>query len=125
MVKKARLEEADRHILAVNGSGLDSLLENPKIFDELDEFASKLLEPLLRYDNSTGSQLTETLALKLTLGSQEAVAKRLFVHTSTVRYRIRRVKQILGKDLSSAEDETALKLAAFVWVRRNGSSNSH
>ena len=39
------------------------------------------------------------------------------VRPKIVRYRIRRAEEILGKDLSSLTDRTALNMAAFVWTR--------
>lgn len=116
-VERMRREEDERYVVEIGDHGLDGLLENPKLRDELAAFAGNLLDPLLAYDAETGSCLTETFCLALTSGSAGEAAKDLFVHENTVRYRLRRAGEILGKDLSSPKERTALILAAFVWLR--------
>ena len=119
LVKGIRQNGNGRYILEVNSWGLDSLLENPKLSEEMAAFAGGLLEPLLTYDRSRKSQLTETFCLALTLGSYEEAARRLFVHANTVQYRMRRAKEILGRDPDLPEERIAMSLAAFVWLRRH------
>lgn len=105
------------YVCEVRGRGLDSLLDNPRLSEELAGFAGRLLEPLLEHDGRHGTSLAETFCLALTLGSTEAAAGRLFVHPNTVRYRLRRAQRLLGRDLSDPKERTALGLAAFVWLR--------
>ncbi len=102
----------------VAGQGLDGLLENPKLSNELEEFARGALGPLLAHDADNNSRLTQTLCLTLVKG-QEAAAKRLFVHANTVRYRVKRAAQVLGADLDSPKERTALSLAALVHLRQH------
>jgi len=122
-VKSARSEENQNYVLEANSMGLDSLLSNPELSDKLDTFAKNLFKPLLAHDSGTGSPLTETLTLVLTLGSVVEAAKRLYVHPNTVRYRVRRAEQILNRTLDSPTDRTALNVAAFVWSRRYANSS--
>lgn len=122
LIKEIRRNGDGRYILEVNSWGLDSLLENPKLSEEMAAFASNLLEPLLTYDRNTKSQLTETFCLALTLGSYEEAARRLFVHANTVQYRMRRAKQILGRNPDLPEERVAMSLAAFVWLRHHARS---
>lgn len=119
IARRARREDAGRYVLEVSSWGLDSLLENPRLGGELAAFAQNLLSPLLAYDREHGSELTRTFCLALALGSSRAAAERLFVHENTVRYRVRRAEQILGRDLERPKERTALSLAAFAWLRRN------
>lgn len=122
MANSVRQEGDERYVSEVNRQGLDSLLENLKIEEQLTAFATDLLAPLSAYDKNTGSQLTETFCLTLTLGSFEEVANRFHVHTNTVRYRVRRAEQILGVNPDLPKDRTATNLAAFVWIRRHANS---
>lgn len=122
LIKVIRREGDRRYISEVNSWGLDSLLENPKLSDEIAAFADNLLRPLLTYDKNTGTQVTETFCLALALGSYDEVARRLFVHANTIQYRMRRAKQILGRDPNLPKERTALSLAAFVWLRRRADS---
>ena len=117
-VERARDEDSCRHVQEVWGQGLDGLLENPKVFRELDEFARGTLEPLLDHDSKNGSQLTRTFCLALVEG-QEATARRLFIHTNTVRYRVKRAAQVLGANLDVPKERVALSLAALVLLRRD------
>ncbi|BBL79704.1 hypothetical protein RxyAA322_15580 [Rubrobacter xylanophilus] len=115
--EELRASRSGPYVCEVRGRGLDSLLANPRLSDELSGFAKRLLEPLAEYDGRHGTRLTETFCLTLALGSAEAAAGRLFVHPNTVRYRLRRTQQLLGRDLSDPKERTALSLAAFVWLR--------
>jgi len=75
-------------------------------------FAARLLGPLYEYDRRHGAELVRTLAVYLECaGSWNLCAERLHVHVNTVRYRIRRVEQLTGKDLSSMSDRVDLYLA--------------
>lgn len=75
-------------------------------------FAERLLGPLFEYDRRHGAELVRTLGAFLDCtGSWNACAERLHVHVNTVRYRIRRVEELTGKDLSSMADRVDLFLA--------------
>lgn len=102
----------------MKGWGLDSLLEHPRLSEELAAFGEGLLAPLISYDRERGTRLTETFCLSLALDSSSEVARRLYVHENTVRYRVRRAEQLLGRDLGSSKERITLGLAAFVWLRR-------
>jgi PucR C-terminal helix-turn-helix domain/GGDEF-like domain len=122
LAQKARHEDRARYLLDVDAFGLDSLLENPKLTEELETFARKLLTPLIEYDTVYGAQLTETFVLSQTLGSAQAVAEQLRVHVNTIRNRLHRIGDILGTDLTSPKEQAALALAAFTWKRMCSSS---
>ena len=117
LAQKARREEYGEYLLDIYTFGLDSLLENPRLAEELDAFASKLLTPLIEYDAANGSHLTETFMLAQMLGSVQAVAEQLDVHVNTIRYRLHRAGDILGTDQASPKEHTAMALAAFAWQR--------
>ncbi|GII55355.1 hypothetical protein Pth03_37440 [Planotetraspora thailandica] len=75
-------------------------------------FAGRLLGPLFDYDRTHQADLVRTLGAFLdSAGSWNACAERLHVHVNTVRYRIRRVEELTGKDLSSMRDRVDLFLA--------------
>ena len=117
IARKARCEEYPDYLLDTYAFGLDSLLENPRLTEDLDAFARKLLTPLIEYDDASNSHLTETFVLAQTLGSTQDVAKQLAVHVNTVRYRLHRAEDILGIEQASPKEHTALALAAFTWQR--------
>ncbi len=117
LARKARRESSGEYVLDIHACGLDSLLEHPRLAEELETFARKLLTPLLEYDAATGSHLTETFVLAQTLGSAQAVAEHLEVHVNTIRYRLHRAEDLLGVTAVSPKEQTALALAAFTWQR--------
>lgn len=121
-IRRVQQEDGERYVLEVNDAGLDSLLENPNLSEDLSAFADNLLTPVLAYDEEHGTQLTETLCLWLVLDSTEEVSKRLFVHTNTVRYRTRRAEQVLGHDLTLPKERIGASLAAFVWLQRHATT---
>lgn len=117
LAQKARVEESGEYLLDIYAFGLDSLLENPRLIEELDAFARKLLAPLIEYDTVNGSHLTETFVMARTLGSTQAAADQLGVHVNTIRYRLHRAEDILGMEQASPKEQTAMSLAAFTWQR--------
>lgn len=117
IAEKSRDDGEQRYVAEVKGWGLDSLLEHPRISEELAAFGEGILAPLVTYDHERGSRLTETFCLSLTLDSTSEAAQRLYVHENTVRYRVRRAAQILGRDPGSPKERVTLGLAAYVWLR--------
>jgi sugar diacid utilization regulator len=117
LAQKARREAYEKYLLDISTVGLDSLLENPKLAEDLGSFAGKLLTPLIEYDAANGSYLTETFVLVQTLGSVQAVADQLGMHVNTIRYRLHRAESVLGIDQHSPKEQVALTLAAFAWQR--------
>jgi sugar diacid utilization regulator len=117
LAQKARRDEQGAYLLDIYAFGLDSLLENPRLAEELSTFATRLLAPLVEHDAANDSHLTETFVLVQTLGSIPAAADRLGVHSNTIRYRLHRAEDLLGNDMTSQKEQTALALAAFSWQR--------
>jgi sugar diacid utilization regulator len=115
LAQKARREKYSEYLLDIHTPGLDSLLENPRLTEDLRAFATRLLAPLTEYDTTRGTHLTSTFVLAQTLGSAQAVADQLAVHVNTIRYRLHKVEEILGIDQASSKERTALALAAFIW----------
>jgi hypothetical protein len=75
-------------------------------------FASRILGRLLDYDEVHHAELFETLRTFLAQsGSWTRTAAELFLHVNTVRYRIARVEELTGRDLSRLDDQVDLLLA--------------
>jgi hypothetical protein len=78
----------------------------------LRSFRERLLGPLLAYDERHRAELLSTLREFLACsGSWNACAARMYVHVNTVRYRIRRIEELTGRDLSSLDDQVDFFLA--------------
>ena len=81
--------------------------------DELRQsFCRRLLGPVREYDLEHHSELVETLRVFLDCsGSWSQAAARLHLHVNTLRYRIGRVEELTGRDLSRFADRVDLFLA--------------
>jgi len=78
----------------------------------LRSFRERLLGPLLAYDDQHRAELLPTLREFLACsGSWNACAARMYVHVNTVRYRIRRIEELTGRDLSCLDDQVDFFLA--------------
>jgi len=81
----------------------------------LRSFRERLLGPLLAYDDRHRAELLPTLREFLACsGSWNACAARMYVHVNTVRYRIRRIEELTGRDLSRLEDQVDFFLAVRI-----------
>jgi Purine catabolism regulatory protein-like family/PucR C-terminal helix-turn-helix domain/GGDEF-like domain len=78
----------------------------------LRSFRERLLGPLLAYDERHRAELLPTLREFLACsGSWNACAASMYVHVNTVRYRIRRIEELTGRDLSRLDDQVDFFLA--------------
>ena len=74
--------------------------------------SDRLLGPLREYDDRHNAELISTLRSFLACdGSWSACASRMYVHVNTVRYRIRRIEELTGRDLSRLTDQVDFFLA--------------
>ncbi len=78
----------------------------------LRSFRQRLLGPLQAYDERHHAELLPTLRQFLACsGSWNACAASMYVHVNTVRYRIRRIEELTGRDLSCLDDQVDFFLA--------------
>ena len=75
-------------------------------------FQGALLDPLVAYDRDHGTELVATLEAFLACsGSWSKAAEAMFIHVNSLRYRIRRIEELTGRDPRSLADQAALLLA--------------
>ncbi|MBD0709503.1 MULTISPECIES: PucR family transcriptional regulator [unclassified Streptomyces] len=75
-------------------------------------FTARLLDPLRDYDRRHRAELIPTLEAFLESdGSWTRCATRLHLHVNTLRYRVGRIEQLTGRDLSRLEDKLDFFLA--------------
>ena len=105
--------EAQEGVLAFEQTGayrllLGSMTENPT---ELQRFYSETVEPLVAYDEQYETELLQTLERFLEAdGNVAGTAQRLFTHRHTVYYRLERVRELTGLDVSSSDGREKLSL---------------
>lgn len=91
-------------------STFDSLLEGLPL-NRLAPFKNQLIDPLERLDHDRGTQHVRTLrAFLATNGSLIDTARELFLHTNTVRHRLSRIHEIIGRNPMSFEDQAAFAI---------------
>ncbi len=87
---------------------LSAMSENPT---ELQRFYSETVEPLVAYDEQYETDLMRTLETFLEAdGNVAGTAQRLFTHRHTIYYRLERVRELSGLDVSSSDGREKLSL---------------
>jgi purine catabolism regulator len=113
------LGAAGQHL---NGSGMPvatyrdlgsfQLLLSLQDSDALRLFCESLLGPIESGEGHYGGELMRSLEAFIECNGQwEAAARRLYCHRHTLRYRIRKIEELTGRDLSSARDRIEFWLA--------------
>jgi hypothetical protein len=83
--------------------------EDPAV---LESFVDELLGPLVAYDLARRTELVPTLAAYLERGgSVREAAAALFIHPSTLKYRLKRIRELSGLDLSDPRVRFEAQLA--------------
>jgi hypothetical protein len=87
---------------------LPAMSEDPA---ELERFYEETVAPLVAYDEQYETDLVQTLETFLDAdGNVAGTAQRLFTHRHTVRYRLERVRDLTGLDVSSTDGRERLGL---------------
>jgi sugar diacid utilization regulator len=103
----------DGSVLAFEQTGayrllLSTMSENPQ---ELQRFYSETVEPLVAYDSQYETDLVGTLEAFLEAdGNVAGTAQRMFTHRHTIYYRLERVRELSGHDVSSSDGREKLSL---------------
>ncbi|MDQ1600434.1 MAG: hypothetical protein QOD68_1908, partial [Actinomycetota bacterium] len=84
---------------------------------DVERFVRAWLGKLLDYDSHKHSDLVSTLTCYLEHGgSYDATAGALTVHRSTLKYRLQRIREISGYDLTESDARFNLQLATRAWT---------
>jgi DNA-binding PucR family transcriptional regulator len=82
----------------------------------IEQFVLDWLGALLDYDAQHRSELVATLSQYLQFGGNyDATARALSVHRSTLKYRLQRIREISGHELSDPDIGFNLQLATRAW----------
>jgi purine catabolism regulator len=80
--------------------------------DALRLFCDSILGPIETSDGHYGDELMRSLEAFIECNGQwERAAQRLYCHRHTLRYRIRKVEELTGRDLANARDRIEFWLA--------------
>jgi len=110
----ANVAEAEgMEVLAFEDTGsyrllLPAMSEDPS---ELERFYSETVAPLSAYDEQYATELVKTVEAYLDNdGNVTPTAETMFTHRHTIRYRLERVRDLCGHDISSTEGREKLGL---------------
>jgi purine catabolism regulatory family protein/PucR-like helix-turn-helix protein len=92
--------------------GAFTLLLSLQDDDALRLYSEGLLDPIERTEGEYGGELLRSLEAYIEHnGNWERAARQLYCHRHTLRYRIRKIEELTGRDLSRATDRIELWLA--------------
>jgi sugar diacid utilization regulator len=93
------------------------MLASVQDLGDVEGYVAKWLGALADYDERKHTQLVRTLTKYLQHGGgYEASSCALSVHRSTLKYRLQRIRELTGFDLTDPETRFNLELATRAWV---------
>jgi hypothetical protein len=96
--------------------GVYRLLAEVEETATVERFVRTWLGPLLDYDAKKPAELVLTLTRFLELGqAYDATSDALAIHRSTLKYRLQRIREISGRDLSDPDTRFNFQLATRAW----------
>lgn len=79
------------------------------------DYRDRVLGPLIDYDRVHRTELVDTLtALLASDGSMQSIADARHMHVNTLRYRIRKISELLGRDISRGQDRLDVEIALLI-----------
>lgn len=80
--------------------------------DDLRTYIQRWLGPLLDYDDQHNTELTETLGAYLDCGGNyDLTADTLFIHRSTLRYRLQRIRNLTPHNINDPDSRLNIHIA--------------
>ncbi len=126
-IKIRKLKGGDGVIASFDDLGSYGLLLGLQDTLSLEVFYDSVLGRLQEYDEQNSSDLVRSLSCFLDAnGHWGDAAEKLYVHRHTLRYRMKRVEEITGRDLDQSQDRMefwlALKAKELIDQSRKGKS---
>lgn len=91
--------------------------------ETIDHFIDLAIGPLLSYTGPHRDEFLDSLRAWLdSTDSLDAIARDLHIHRSTLVYRIRRIRELLGHDVRDPEERFRIAAALRILERRDASS---
>lgn len=96
--------------------GVYQVLGTARDTSAMERFVRERLGALMDYDVLHGTQLVITLSEYLDLGGNyDSSARALSIHRSTLKYRLKRIREVSGHDLAIPDTQFNLQLATRAW----------
>ena len=101
----------DKSLIFYSDMGIYKLLMGIEDKDIIREYYDKTIRPLQEYDSKNNSDLAAVLRCYLNHnGSVKETAEELFVHRNTINYKLNKVEELLGIDLSSLDQRLQISV---------------
>lgn len=95
--------------------GMYKLLMNIEDRDVLEDYYEHTIQPLVEFDQKNDSNLTQVLQCYLNHnGSVKEAADELYVHRNTVNYKLAKIRELTGMDLSSIDTRIQLAIGLML-----------
>ncbi|WP_181410205.1 XylR N-terminal domain-containing protein [Paenibacillus sp. tmac-D7] len=109
------------NVITFDELGSLGIILHAKNAQELESFAMRLLKDLLAYDKEKDAELLKTLYLFLeNQGNIHQTSREMMISIGAIRYRLKRIQEISGIDLTRAKDffdtHLALQILMFYGV---------
>ena len=104
-------QRTDGTVLRFADLGLHKLMFDVPHSDRIDDHIDRWIGPLLRYDQAHRAQLCDTLTQFLRGEGHNDTARALSIHPSTLKYRLGRIRDVLGLDVAEPEARFNIELA--------------
>ncbi|MGQ0464446.1 MAG: helix-turn-helix domain-containing protein [Sporichthyaceae bacterium] len=112
-------------VLSFEELGIYRILSSVGNLTEVERFMKEKLGPLIDYDNDHKSALVLTLARYFDCGCKyDETAERMNIHRSTLKYRLQRIRELTGYDLTDGSVRFDLHLATRIWLTLEALSGS-
>jgi purine catabolism regulator len=96
--------------------GMSRLLMRVEDVRELEKYCEEHLGELIRYDESCGTDLLKTLIAVIEAdGNLRRASEKLYIHYNTLRYRLRRIKELAGIDFNCWQKVARVVVAIQVY----------
>jgi sugar diacid utilization regulator len=96
--------------------GIYKILATEGDTSAMERFVTEWLGPLIDHDSRHGTPLVLTLSEYLRCGGNyDASARALSVHRSTLKYRLRRIREVSGHDIGLPDVQFNLQVATHAW----------
>ena len=103
-------------VMAYDDLGIYRLFALGEDDHDVKRFVREWLGPLLDYDRTSQSDLVGTLWQYFECGGNyDSTAHALHIHRSTLRYRLRRIRELSGHDLGGVDSKLNLHVATRAW----------
>lgn len=92
------------------------LISNTLYSEEYAEVKNTIIDPLCDYDHKNNSHLMDTLKACIANGTLEGAAREMYIHISTLRYRLEKIHEITGISYFDNKGRYLLTNSYFLFV---------